>query len=436
MTTAPPTRKRLSPLIYPAAILSLASLAWTTWSLVDLLGTGTIGTTVALGADIIWGSVIIADARGIRIAGKHWTVPALGWAALLVVATFLAWHGIIRHSPAMAAAGPFLPLGAKTIWVLALADMRDPAALTNDELHQLAAMERGMAFEEQQHRIEMRRRAMGAELQIAEVATDFDIELMRQDRARELHRRRPLELEPAPRPPQEPKVLIAAPEKPRKKQPPSDPAGPVGEPLVDVHALFGQPHAPVVYFLRNGSRVKIGVSQNLKRRVASLSLRADDVVRAEHGNQDHERHLHSRFDHLRVGDTEWFDLRDELAHYLGELTPEPFEPKAQQSSEPEAHSPELMGSAKSLVLASTQVASVEPDAQPAEVEARPFGFSAHPTAQSAQRAQAVAQVAELLAQDPGLTSGQVVELLKVSPATAKRYLREARSPRPAANEQR
>ena len=198
MTTAPATRKRtLSPLVYPAALLSLASLAWTTWSLVDLLGTGTIGVTVAVGADIIWGSVIIAEARGLRIANKPWAVPSFGWAALLVVAAFLTWHGIAKHSMAMAAAGPFLPLGAKTIWVLALADMRDPAALTHDELHTLAAMERGMAFEEKQHHIEMRRRAMGAELQMAEVATDFDIELMRQDKVRELHRKRPLELPPA-----------------------------------------------------------------------------------------------------------------------------------------------------------------------------------------------------------------------------------------------
>lgn len=198
MTTIQALRNRLlSPLVYPAALLSLASLAWTTWSLVDLLGTGTIGVTVAVGADIIWGSVIIAEARGLRIANRPWAVPAFGWAALLVVAAFLAWHGLAKHSLAMAAAGPFLPLGAKTIWVLALADMRDPAALTPEELLTLAGMERGMVFEEKQHRIEMRRRAMGAELQMAEVATDFDIELMRQDKVRELNRKRPLELPPS-----------------------------------------------------------------------------------------------------------------------------------------------------------------------------------------------------------------------------------------------
>lgn len=199
MTTVQAPMKRRSPLLYPAVFLSLASLAWTTWSLVDLLGTGWIGVTVAAGADIIWGSVIIAEARGLRVAGRSWIVPVFGWVTLLIVATFLAMHGMQRESLAMAAAGPFLPLGAKAVWVLALADMRDPAALTYDELHTLARMERGMAFDEAKHRIAMRQRGMSAELLMAEVSTDFDIELMRQDRARELHRRRPLEVAPAVR---------------------------------------------------------------------------------------------------------------------------------------------------------------------------------------------------------------------------------------------
>ncbi|MCP3820088.1 hypothetical protein NLX86_18905 [Streptomyces sp. A3M-1-3] len=187
-------KKMTSPLIYPAVALSVASLAWTTWSLVDLLGTGLIGITVAAGADVIWGSVILAEARRLRVAGKAWVVPLVGWAALLAVAGLLVWHGLDKDVLAMAAAGPLLPLGAKAVWALALADMRDPAALTDDELHQLARMERGMAFEEAKHRIEMRRREMGAELQMGEVSMDFDIELMRQDKARELNRRRPLEL--------------------------------------------------------------------------------------------------------------------------------------------------------------------------------------------------------------------------------------------------
>ncbi|MER6191792.1 winged helix-turn-helix domain-containing protein [Streptomyces cyaneofuscatus] len=210
--------KGLSPLLAPAVLLSGASLAWTTWSLVDLLGTGPIGLTVAAGADIVWAAVIAAEARGLRIPLKRFNlVPAIGWAALLAVAGLLVWHGIRADSIPMAVAGPLLPLGAKVIWLLALTDMRDPAALTDDERAVLARMQRGMAFEEEQHRIEMRRREMAAERQLAEVAVDFEIELTRMDKGRELARRRPLELTaydpaepPAHRaePPAEPQHLL------------------------------------------------------------------------------------------------------------------------------------------------------------------------------------------------------------------------------------
>lgn len=305
--TAPRKRNR-SPLLYPAVFLSLASLAWTTWSLVDLIGAGVWGLTVAAGADIIWGSVILAEARGLRITvGKNQRniVPAFGWASLAVVTIFLAWHGISEGSYAMAVGGPFLPLGAKVVWALALADMRDPAALTHEEVHALARMERGMTFEEAQHDIRMRQQRMGAELLMDQVSTDFDIEVMRQDRARDLQRRAPLSLT----------------------------AGPAAQPV---------------------------------------------------------------------------------------------EPAAQAPAEPV----EPAGSVPTFVLGSSQAAAPEPLARPAGPEGRPFGFSAHLTAQSAQRAKAVAQVAELLAQDPGITSSQVAEELAVSPATAKRYLREARNPKP------
>lgn len=189
--TATPARKR-TPLTGLAASLSLGSLIWTTWSLFDLIGVGLAGFTVAACADAVWGSVIYAEYCGVRIAGKRWPVVTFGWTALLAVAALLVWHGIASDNLAMAAAGPLLPVGAKVVWVLALNAMRDPGALTDDELATLARMERGMAFEEAQHRIEMRRREMEAERQMVEVSTDFDIELMRQDKTRELMRRRPM----------------------------------------------------------------------------------------------------------------------------------------------------------------------------------------------------------------------------------------------------
>jgi hypothetical protein len=190
---------KTSPLTKLAVFLSVGSLIWTTWSLFDLLGAGPAGITVAACADAVWGSVIYAEYRGVRLAGRRWPVAIFGWAALIAVGVFLVWHGIADNNLAMAYAGPFLPLGAKVVWALALADMRGPSALTDDELHTLAAMERGMAFDEAKHRIQMRQREMNAELLLSEVSTDFDIELMRQNRERELIRRRPLELQAAPR---------------------------------------------------------------------------------------------------------------------------------------------------------------------------------------------------------------------------------------------
>lgn len=217
----------------------------------------------------------------------------------------------------------------------------------------------------------------------------------------------------------------AAVPEPARRQLPPEPAGPVGEEIEDIEDLLTAPHAPVVYFLRNGTRVKIGTTRNLRPRVARLALRPDNVVRVEHGGQDYEQSLHARFDDYRVGNTEWFELRGELAEYLGEPEAQPLELTA-QFVEPTAHLAEPAPAGGGLSTVSVQASMVEPPAQAAAPEAPSFGFSAHLTGQSAQRVKAVAQVAELLAQDRGITSEQVMEELKVSLATAKRYLREAR----------
>lgn len=107
-----------------------------------------------------------------------------------------------------------------------------------------------------------------------------------------------------------------------------------------------------------------------------------------------------------------------------ELTMSATEPKAQ----PEPVQLRLIGPTAHLTepapehTASPQASNHEPKAHPTE----PFGFTATPTP-SQRRAAAVRRVAGLLAEDPKITSGQVVEQLGVSPATAKRYLREARN---------
>ncbi|MDX3582516.1 GIY-YIG nuclease family protein [Streptomyces europaeiscabiei] len=97
----------------------------------------------------------------------------------------------------------------------------------------------------------------------------------------------------------------------------SKPDGPIGEGVRDVGALLAmKKHAAVVYFIRNGNRVKIGTTQSLRSRITRLSLRPEDLVRVEHGGVGHERCVHARFGAHRIGTTEWFDLRGPLADHI------------------------------------------------------------------------------------------------------------------------
>lgn len=75
-------------------------------------------------------------------------------------------------------------------------------------------------------------------------------------------------------------------------------------------------HEPVVYFLRNGDRVKIGTSTNLRQRVENLSLRRQDLILVVEGDRSTERGFHDQFVKQRVGFTEWFHLTGELARWV------------------------------------------------------------------------------------------------------------------------
>jgi hypothetical protein len=114
---------------------------------------------------------------------------------------------------------------------------------------------------------------------------------------------------------------------------PTEPAGPVGT-AVDVPSILGRQHAPVVYFITNGTRVKIGTTVNLRKRVSTLCLRVDDIALVLHGGQDYERSLHERFAEHRTGDTEWFEIAPELAAFMatGGASTEPA-PVADQAPE-------------------------------------------------------------------------------------------------------
>jgi hypothetical protein len=75
-------------------------------------------------------------------------------------------------------------------------------------------------------------------------------------------------------------------------------------------------HRPVVYFVQNGDRVKIGTTTNLRSRISALSLRPTDIVLLVNGGRPFEQALHKRFATLRVGNTEWFANSGPVAEYI------------------------------------------------------------------------------------------------------------------------
>jgi hypothetical protein len=75
-------------------------------------------------------------------------------------------------------------------------------------------------------------------------------------------------------------------------------------------------HDPVVYFIRNGSRIKIGWTTNLKGRLQTLSLPQDSVELTIPGGPSEEDWLHQKFHGARVGRSEWFEVCPEIEAFI------------------------------------------------------------------------------------------------------------------------
>lgn len=75
-------------------------------------------------------------------------------------------------------------------------------------------------------------------------------------------------------------------------------------------------HKPLVYFIRNGNRVKIGYTTHLTARIAALSLSKTFVVLLLDGGRTLEREMHRRFAADRLGATEWFVYSNRLKAYI------------------------------------------------------------------------------------------------------------------------
>lgn len=82
-------------------------------------------------------------------------------------------------------------------------------------------------------------------------------------------------------------------------------------------------HEAVVYFIRHGSRVKIGWTTNLQRRLSSLSLPASAVALLVPGGPAEENMLHNWFAATRIARSEWFEISDAIEDYIATRQPEP-----------------------------------------------------------------------------------------------------------------
>lgn len=75
-------------------------------------------------------------------------------------------------------------------------------------------------------------------------------------------------------------------------------------------------HKPLVYFIRNGNRLKIGTTTALKHRIRTLALRAENIALLVDGGQNVEHAFHKQFAEHRIGNTEWFAYEGSLADYV------------------------------------------------------------------------------------------------------------------------
>lgn len=92
-----------------------------------------------------------------------------------------------------------------------------------------------------------------------------------------------------------------------------------------VQPVFSGPHEPVVYFIVNGDRVKIGYSTNLGGRLSSLAQPKENAALTLAGGRELEAALHDRFKDARVGQSEWFKYTRDIKQFVASHNPSGIE---------------------------------------------------------------------------------------------------------------
>jgi hypothetical protein len=187
-----------------AAFFTLVSLAWTGYSITDLMAAGLWGLLAAVSVDGLWGVVQFLDYKG--IGGK--TVRVLGWGALACASGLLAYHGSTIN-PAAAIAGALPPVVAKAAWLGDIRLRRDPTALTPGQESEINDVIRDSEYIARMKAAQIRRDAAEeialiqaqAEVTLARDEADFTVGVERLRKRAELERRTPLAINPSSAPP-------------------------------------------------------------------------------------------------------------------------------------------------------------------------------------------------------------------------------------------
>lgn len=146
------------PVLFVGGALTAASMAWTAWSVVDMVGTITplpVAIAVATGVELSWLAMVAVEwahaQRGQRVPRA---LAAAGWATVAVVVAVLTLHGIMAGWALIPLAA--MPIGAKALWHWALAGKADEA---RERRQRAAAMDSGLTEAQQAELAEARRQA-------------------------------------------------------------------------------------------------------------------------------------------------------------------------------------------------------------------------------------------------------------------------------------
>jgi len=192
-----------------ATLFTIASAAWTLYSVWDLLGIGPVAITAGAGAEGLWvGGMLAYRAKRTWLTRTVMLAGLAGTLAILAVhgGGAYGWGGIVAVVP---------PLAAELFWHVDAQLSADPTELTTQQQaevddvirqarHITARAAADQMREDAEHAARLARIRRDGELRQAEDYADFEVALSRIDMQRQIERRTPLMLTaPAAEPPAE-----------------------------------------------------------------------------------------------------------------------------------------------------------------------------------------------------------------------------------------